>query len=294
MYFNGKIISFIGGIANVLLENKLLVSAKPKGIFRYESVSLKPTVGDNVKVSQQHESYVIEDIYDRKNLLIRPRVANIDEIMIIQSIISPDLNLYLLDKFLAHYESRVDNVSICFTKMDMLGKTQFLEIEKIIQTYKANGYNVYNSNNYNDLEEIKFNISNKTMCLVGNSGVGKSTLLNKINPNLALRTQEISKALNRGKHTTTNNQMIIFNNGMFIDTPGFSSIDIFLTPNELACSFHDFRKYAPMCKFSNCLHINEPNCQIKKLVESNIIDCNRYNNYLKMQEEIVNYKKNTK
>ena len=146
--------------------------------------------------------------------------------------------------------------------------------------------NIYNSNDYKDLEEIKFNISNKTMCLVGNSGVGKSTLLNKINPNLALRTQEISKALNRGKHTTTNNQMIIFNNGMFIDTPGFSSIDIFLTPNELAYSFHDFRKYSPMCKFSNCLHINEPNCQIKKLVETNRIDCNRYNNYLKMQEEL--------
>lgn len=292
MYFNGKIISFIGGTASIVLEkNNELLYAKPKGIFRHEANSIKPIVGDRVKVIFDHGTYLIDEIYPRKNLLIRPKVSNIDEIMIIQSIIEPDLNLYLLDKFLAHYESRVDNVSICFTKLDLLDNEKLNEINKIIDIYKKNGYTIYNSNSIDDIEKIKYNLGHKTMCLVGNSGVGKSTLLNKINPDLVLKTQEISKSLNRGKHTTTNNQMIIFENGMFVDTPGFSSIDIFLNSLELASSFHDFRKFSPFCKFSNCLHINEPNCKIKELVEKNVIDINRYENYLKMQDEIKKTKK---
>lgn len=290
MFYNGKIISFIGGIATVLLDNSKIISAKPKGILRYESSLLKPVVGDNVVVEENCNSYLIFEIKERKNLLIRPNVANIDELLIIQSIIEPNINLYLLDKLLAHYESRVDNVSICFTKLDLLTNDKRKEIEEIIKMYNDNGYSTYCSNNSKDIKKIKYNLGHKIMCLAGNSGVGKSTLLNKINPNLTLRTQEISKALNRGKHTTTNNKMIIYENGMFIDTPGFGSIDIFLTSYELANSFHDFHKYSPLCKFSNCLHINEKNCKIKELVSESKISQSRYNNYVRMQEEIKNKK----
>lgn len=290
MFYNGKIISFIGGIATILLEENKIISAKPKGILRYDNSSIKPVVGDNVVVEENSGSYLICEIKERKNLLIRPNVANIDELLIIQSIIQPDINLYLLDKFLAHYESRVNNVSIYFTKLDLLSDNKRQEIESIIKMYKDNGYSIYCSNNDQDIEKIKYNLGHKTMCLAGNSGVGKSTLLNKINPDLGLKTQEISRALNRGKHTTTNNQMIIYEKGMFIDTPGFSSIDIFLTSHELANSFHDFNKYSPLCKFSNCLHINEPNCKIKELVSISRISESRYNNYLRMQEEIRNKK----
>lgn len=293
MFYSGKIINFIGGIADVLIDDGRILKAKPKGIFRHNTSILKPVVGDLVNITFDHDSFLIVEIKERKNLLIRPKVANIDEIIIIQSLVQPDLNLYLLDKFLAHYESRVEKVSICFTKIDLLTPEQLIKIQDIINIYKSNGYTIYNSNSLEDINSIKFNLGHKTMCLVGNSGVGKSTLLNKINPDLALRTQEISKALNRGKHTTTNTQMILYDKGMFVDTPGFSSIEIFLTANELASSFHDFRNNARFCKFSNCLHVNEPGCKIKELVELNIIDRNRYNNYIKMQEEIKKNKKNT-
>ncbi len=292
MFYNGKIISFIGGVATILLEKNKIISAKPKGILRYDNSSIKPVVGDNVVVEENFGSYLISEIKERKNLLIRPNVANIDELLIIQSIIQPDINLYLLDKFLAHYESRVNNVSIYFSKLDLLSDDKRQEIESIIKMYKENGYSIYCSNNNEDIEKIKYNLGHKTMCLAGNSGVGKSTLLNKINPELGLKTQKISLALNRGKHTTTNNQMIIYEKGMFIDTPGFSSIDIFLTPQELANSFHDFHKHSPLCKFSNCLHINEPNCKIKELVNASKISMSRYKNYLRMQEEIKFKKSN--
>ncbi len=292
MYSKGKIISFIGGKAKILLEDKSILTANVKGIFRHKSKSISPLVGDNVKIKKIDNTFIIEQIYERKNSLIRPRVTNIDEILIIQSIKSPDLNLFLLDKLIAYYQSQIDNVTICFTKLDLLNENETLKIDNIIDIYKSNGYTVYRSNNDVDLEQIKYNFNNEIICLVGNSGVGKSTLLNKIDPELKLKTQEISKALNRGKHTTTSNQLILTKNGMFIDTPGFSSINICLTPAQLSKSFLDFRKYSSMCKFTNCLHINEPDCKIKQLVKLNKIDINRYNNYLKMREEIKKSSKN--
>ena len=284
----GKITSYVGGLATIKLVDGSILKAKAKGIFRHDKHEYKPMVGDNVLVQKVRDDYVISEILERKNSLIRPKVANIDEVIIVQSVVQPDLNTFMLNKYLAFYESRIETVKIAFTKTDLLNEQQKKSFLDIKQIYQHDGYEVYDLQNETDFTRFKDELASKTVCLVGNSGVGKSTLLNRIDPNLALRTQEISQALNRGKHTTTNVGIIDYGHGQLIDTPGFSSLDTNLTKHELANSFHDFHKIAPTCKFSNCLHVNEPGCAIKKAVESQQISQLRYDDYLRLLKETKN------
>ena len=284
----GQIISYIGGLATIKMNNNEILKAKAKGIFRHNKHEYKPMVGDFVEMQKSGDDYVIAKILERKNSLIRPKVANVDEVIIVQSVVQPDLNTFMLNKYLAFYESRIDTVKIAFSKTDLLNLIQLDEFNKVKQLYIHDGYDVYDLQNLGDFDLFKKELASKTVCLVGNSGVGKSTLLNRIDPKLALRTQEISMALNRGKHTTTNVGIIEYESGKLIDTPGFSSLDIDLTKQELAHSFHDFRQLATKCKFSNCLHIKEPQCAVKQAVQDNIISQFRYDDYLKLLKETKN------
>lgn len=246
------------------------------------------TVGDNVEFVKDQYEYVIEKIDERKNLLIRPKVANIDTLIIVNSVKEPDFSSYGLNKFLAFYEARnINNVIIYFSKMDLLNKQESKNMNEIISQYEQNGYIVLNSlDREKNKEKILNMIKNNVVCFAGQSGVGKSTLINFLIPDLELRTQEISQALNRGKHTTTSSLMIPFNDGFVIDTPGFGSLDLNMTQLELANSFTDFRNNSVHCKFKNCLHTNEKNCFIKKMVDENKIYKQRYLDYLKMFSEI--------
>ena len=283
---NGQIIKINSNLILVLIENNQVITCKLKGILKYKNDNpiCRPLVGDYVQVTFINNEFIINKIYKRKNYLIRPSIANIDTIIIVQSTKEPDFNFNLIMKFLAYYETFINEVIIIISKMDLINSDdenhQINFYKKIFTNQK---YKIFCLPNENELLELKNFLSNKTFCFVGNSGVGKSTIINSIIPNIKLKTQEISYSLNRGKHTTTSSQIIINNNYKLIDTPGFSSFDIkLINKNQLANSYKAFYEFSNNCKFSNCLHLNEQNCAIKKAVIEKKIDKFFYDEYLKI------------
>lgn len=248
--------------------------------------NLSILVGDNVEFSSIDDSYVIENVYQRKNQLIRPNVANIDVLIIVQSVVEPSFNIFQLNKYLLFYEyENINNVIIYFSKIDLLLKEEYKKIMDIIEFYQKDNYKCLLSNDKFVIEKIKSMFDDtKIICFAGESGVGKSTLINKIIPNLNIQTNEISKSLNRGKHTTTTSNLIKYKKGYLVDTPGFGSIDLNISNEEIAKSYNDFREYSKFCKFSNCLHYKEKDCEVKRQVELKNIWIERYNSYIKILE----------
>ncbi|QDF65047.1 ribosome small subunit-dependent GTPase A [Mycoplasma nasistruthionis] len=243
--------------------------------------NFSPVVGDNVIV----ENGLIVEVLERENSFIRPKVANVDQMIVFMSIKEPEFQNYLVDKYLATIESKDIKPIIFLTKVDL-----DLDLaNQIKDLYQKMGYSVYLIDNKNEqqlnLPENLF--TDKYNVFMGQTGVGKTTTLNKLG-NFNYQTQEISKALNRGKHTTRNVAISKLLNGYLIDTPGFSSLDLFLSPIELAQSFKTFKELSKTCKFRNCLHINESesNCAIKQNLNTDLIPQIRYNNYIKMQNEL--------
>ncbi len=234
-----------------------------------------PVVGDNVLFDLEKKT--ITKILPRTNLLIRPRVSNLDQALIITSLKAPDFSTNLLDKLLVILEfNRVKSI-ICLSKEDLLTKNEKQELDKIISYYEKIGYLVISNT---DLLTIKKLLKKKLTVFIGQTGSGKSTLLNKINPDLNLRTNEVSLVLGRGRHTTTNIELFELAEGKVLDTPGFSAIDfIGMTNEDIKNNFIEFRKYN--CTFRDCDHLNEKDCLIKKLVENGTILKSRYENYLK-------------
>lgn len=284
----GLVVQVFATTAKVYYQNEYYI-CKIKGKIKISKLHNDIVVGDYVQLSKINDEYIIISIKERKNFIIRPKVANIDTVVVVQSIIEPNFNFHLLMKYLAYYETFIGNVVIMITKSDLCDYKQLENFNIYYQLLKDANYLVFLSNREDNFLEFKNLIKNKIFCLAGNSGVGKSTLINKLLPNLSLKTQEISNSLNRGKHTTTTIQLIIDNNYYLIDTPGFSSIDInLLTPLQLAHSYHDFYKLSNNCKFTNCLHINEPNCAIKNSVAINQISDQRYKTYCEIIKELLN------
>ena len=264
--FHGQIIKINSNLILVVLENNQIITCKLKGVLKYKTNSItKPVVGDYVKGEFVNNEPIITTISERKNFLIRPSVSNIDIVIIVQSTNEPDFNFNLLMKFLGYYETFVSQVFIVITKMDLINNRVFC------------------LPNENELHTLKKCLAQKTFCLVGNSGVGKTTLINNIIPNLNLKTQPISKALNRGKHTTTTAQIIINDNYKLVDTPGFSSFDIkLINKTQLANSYQSFFAISCKCKYANCLHLNENGCAIKQAVDAKKIDQCFYDEYVKI------------
>lgn len=272
----GKIVKIVSNDYTVLSNGTYYV-CKSRGKFR--NMNITPLVGDNVIFDENNK--LIMEIEERRNELVRPYVANIDQVFIIASTKHPLLDLNLLDKLLVLIEFNNIKPIICFTKLDLLTDDELENIDNIRKYYTNIGYKVF----YNtELDEIKESFKNKITVFTGQSGAGKSTLLNRLNVDLNLETNEISDALGRGKHTTRHVELIDMLGGLVADTPGFSSLDLSsMTKMDIKDNFIDFNLYRDQCKYRDCMHqkesINE--CIIKKEVENGNILKSRYENYLK-------------
>ncbi len=272
----GKIIKILSNDYTVKLDNGDIIICKARGVFRNKNIT--PLVGDNVLVDE--DKRLILEIDKRKNELVRPPVSNIDQAIVVTSCIRPDFSSNLLDKMLTIIEFNNIKPIICFTKYDLLKETKY--IDDIIKYYKKIGYEVFINNQIEDLKKI---FSDKVTILTGQTGVGKSTLINKLG-NLNLNTNDISEALGRGKHTTRVVELFEMLNGLVADTPGFSSLSfIDMSKEDIRDNFIEFNEYRDKCKYSDCMHINEDECEIKRKIEENIILKERYENYKKFIEE---------
>lgn len=248
-------------------------TCKPRGKFRNDKIT--PLVGDNVLIDPDNK-YILE-IKPRKNMLIRPSVANVDQALIATSVKEPDFSTNLLDKLLVVITYNNIEPIICLTKLDLLNDSELKEIKKYIEYYKSIGYKVILNTDKKELKEI---LKNKLTVITGQSGAGKSTLLNTLDKNLELKTNEISKALGRGKHTTRHVELYHIYDGLVVDTPGFSAIDLSNIPNiGIRDNMKEMYDNLDNCKYRDCMHIKEDGCSVKKKVENGEILQSRYNNY---------------
>ncbi len=270
----GQIIKIIAGFYDIE-SNQKRYRVRGSGNLRNQKNS--PVVGDYVEFTPNQ---FLQKIYPRENFLIRPKVANIDQAIIVMSMQEPQFSSFLLDKFLTLFNSQSIKSVIIFTKIDLVKENIYKKI------YQKQGYDLFEINNNkfrsHALQQI---FANKISVFVGQSGVGKSSTINNI-ANLNLQTQKISTALKRGKHTTRIVEMVDFANGKLIDTPGFSSFNFDLTKLQISQFFSNFKLWIKDCEFNkNCLHVYEKKCAIKKAVDKKIISENTYKNYLKLIEE---------
>lgn len=271
----GKIICINAAIHKVLLENNTIIDTKTRGKLRNNDVH--PVVGDNVVVNINTKT--IEKVEKRKNYLERPLIANIDKLLIVMSTSIPAFSSYLIDKFLLiAYENKIEPI-IIITKLDMIGTKEKLEIKKYINYYRKLGIKVYVNTS---VSKIKKEFTSSVVALCGQTGAGKSSLLNKIDASLKLKTGEVSTSLGRGKHTTRLVELLEVNEGLIADTPGFSSLDIHMNKNDIKKHYYDFKA---QCKYRSCNHIKEDGCAIIELVNKEKIPRWRYENYIKFLSE---------
>ena len=246
---------------------------KPRGKFRNDKIT--PLVGDRVVIDDIN-NYILE-IKERKNFLIRPSIANVVIAIIVTSVKEPNFDSNLLDKLLTIISYNNVKPVVCLTKMDLLNDEELDRINSIFNYYKSIGYDVITNNDIRELKEI---IKNKIVVFAGQSGAGKSSLLNRLDKTLELQTNEISKALGRGKHTTRCVTLYDVCDALVADTPGFSSIDFRgMTKIDIRDNMKEMFDNLEYCKYRDCMHIKEDDCYVKKLLEENKILSSRYDNY---------------
>lgn len=276
----GRIIKSLAGFYYVESDG-VVYQTRARGNFRKKGQT--PYVGDFVDFSaEDHSEGYILAIHDRKNSLVRPPIVNIDQAVVIMSAKEPDFDANLLDRFLVLLEHRAIEPIVYISKMDLLTSPD--EIAVIQKQYQEIGYQFCTF-----LDELLPLLTDKVTVFMGQTGVGKSTLLNKIAPDLKLETGEISDSLGRGRHTTRAVSFYNVNGGKIADTPGFSSLDYEITNAEdLNKAFPELRRLSRLCKFRSCTHTHEPSCAVKDAVESGELWQSRYDNYLQFLSEIEN------
>lgn len=290
----GKIIKGIGGFYYVHVpERDIIIECKAKGIFRKHDI--KPLVGDDVEIDandQTEETGVITRILPRKNQIKRPAVANVDQAMVIFAIAEPAPNLNLLDRFLIMMERQNVNTIICINKEDIVDQK---DIDFLLAAYSGSGYKVFSTSVLENegLSLIRDLLRGKTTVLAGPSGVGKSSLVNIINPKAQMETGSISEKIKRGKHTTRHSELIYVERDTYVmDTPGFSSLYIYEVEKEdLKDYFNEFKEYEDKCRFIGCMHLNEPNCAVKTALKEGKISNIRYDNYKTLYEELKEFRR---
>ena len=269
-------------------KTKEVLQCRSRGLFRKNKIT--PLVGDHVQylVEADNDGYVMK-VEPRHNELVRPPIANVDVALVVFSAKEPDFNVKLLDRFLAMIEAKFIEAIIIVTKIDLLTEEAYRQLQPILDYYRKIGYKIFETSStegqgMNDLNQF---IHNQIIVICGQSGVGKSSLLNRLDSSLELEVNEISKALGRGKHTTRHVELHKLNGALVADTPGFSSLDLEqLDIEDLAESFVEFRERAQECKFRGCIHENEPRCAVKVAVDSGEFRRSRYDNYLVFLNEI--------
>lgn len=287
----GIITKGVGGNYYVDIGNKI-IECRARGLFRLKNI--KPLVGDIVliRITEEDEnSGYIEEIKDRTNEIKRPNVANAQQLLIIFAVKNPEPSFLLLDKLLIAAEVNNLKPVICFNKADLADEEQK---ENILNILKNTGYKIIFTSKYNEdsLIELKNILKDKLNVFSGPSGVGKSSIMNAVQPDFILKTGEISEKLKRGKHTTRHAEIYKLSFGGYaVDTPGFSSFELEgIDEYNLKNYYPEIVKYDEGCKFLDCLHNKEPNCAIKEAVSNNLISQARYNNYIKLLEQIKSNK----
>ena len=282
----GRIIKLIGGLYTVLDQENNAFELKARGKFRHKKES--PKVGDLVLFDDEF----IKKLKPRKNDLVRPPVCNIDQALLINSAKEPNFSFNLLDRFLMLIENEDIEPVIVVTKIDLLTEKQLLDLMDRLSYYE-NYYTVVflSSVTNQNIEMLHDLFDDKISVFAGQTGAGKSSLLNALNPNFNLETNEISKALGRGKHTTRHSELLPVLGGLVADTPGFSKLDFYEIPLEnVPLNFIDFFALSDNCKFRGCTHINEPGCEVKEQVRIGNILKSRYENYKLIYNEIKDQK----
>lgn len=276
----------IGGLYTVRDENKNSHELKARGKFRHTNES--PVVGDRVIYDEKF----ITDILERKNILNRPPVANVDQTIIINSCKEPDFSFNLLDRFLLLIEHENITPIIVMTKTDLMHSIELTELKEQMKYYEKFYRVIYTSTvDLSGTEEFKDLFKDKINIFAGQTGAGKSSLLNVLDVSLKLKTDIISKALGRGKHTTRHSEMYEMFGGLVADTPGFSKLDFFdIKEENVPDCFVDFFELSNECKFRGCKHLDEPKCNVKKQLEEGNVLPSRYRNYKLIIEEIKNQK----
>ena len=285
---NGYVVKGIGGFYYVKVEDGRVLECKAKGIFRKRRIS--PAAGDNVTLETENGGIVIGEIAPRKNLFIRPPIANLDLLFLVASTTQPVPSTLVLDKLSAIAVDKGVQPVIVVTKGD-LAETDFLEkayAQSTIPFIKVD----YDTGA--GLAEIQALIGGRLCAFCGNSGVGKSTLLNHLLPELGQETGEISRKLNRGRHTTREVTVFEAFGGRIADTPGFASLDTgkacFIPKENLEHAFPEFAPYLGKCKFTGCAHRNETGCAIRAALERGEIGQTRYDSYAAMYDEVKDVK----
>ena len=283
---DGIIVKGVGGFYYVKTEDRVIES-RARGVFREEKIT--PLIGDRVRVriSDEDQSGYVEEIYARTSQLTRPPVANITQAIIVMSIKEPDINTWLLDRFLMMAEYEDLNIVICLNKVD-LDPAGALNLKEI---YELAGYKVIETSivSAKGIDILKDSLKDNISVFAGPSGAGKSSLLNLISPGFNLETGDVSNKTKRGKHTTRHVELMELNKNSFVlDSPGFSSlnVDFIQENNEIKHYFKEISKYGEGCRFKSCLHDTEPNCEVKKQVEEGNISKARYENYILFLQEI--------
>lgn len=280
----GRIICVISGFYTVNDGIRNIV-CKARGKFRKDE--FKPLAGDLCEFSYdgKNNGYIMA-IHPRKNSLVRPPIANVDQALIVVSAKEPDFSTVLLDRFLALVEHQGIKPIIILTKMDLICEED--GIEEKIEAYRKNGYEILTTSrdDATSFKRIQALFKDRISVITGQSGVGKSSLLNHLVPDLDLKTGEISSVLGRGKHTTRHVELFPLFGGWVADTPGFSNLALDFSERELAVAYHDFAHYSASCKFRGCLHRSEPGCAVKEALENGEIAPWRYEHYLMFLNEV--------
>ena len=289
----GKIVKGIAGFYYVHVVGSGVYECKAKGVFRKENI--KPLVGDDVEIEVLDEKDMegnIMKILPRKNDLIRPAVANIDQALVVFAVTQPEPHFNLLDRFLVMMERKEIPTVLCFNKTDIAEDPVIAELEQI---YGGCGYPVLftSAREEENIEELKQLLRGKTTAIAGPSGVGKSSLINLLQSEVKMETGSISRKIARGKHTTRHSELLVLGENSYImDTPGFSSLYVNdFEKEELKYCFPEFAPYEGRCRFNGCDHIHEPGCAVKAAVEEGKIHRVRYEDYTEMYRELKERKR---
>ncbi|MCC8045637.1 MAG: ribosome small subunit-dependent GTPase A [Clostridiales bacterium] len=295
----GKIIRGVGGFYYVHAADGEIYECRAKGIFRKEKV--KPLVGDNVEISvldAASKTGNVDQLLPRRNALIRPAAANVDQAMVVFAVTHPQPNLNLLDRFLILMNHQDIPVIVCFNKTDLAAEEQMRQLEEI---YRGCGCEVcfVSVEKGEGLARVRSLLDAKTTVLAGPSGVGKSSLTNCFLPEGRMEVGEISRKIDRGKHTTRHTELLVLRQkdpfetpSYLLDTPGFSSLYLQdIEYEELKDYFYEFGNYETDCRFQGCMHLREPDCAVKEAVERGEIHRARYQSYELLARELKNRKK---